>query len=756
MSAKAEKVSYLERAPIDIARVYELIAGKPLEGENTERAGRCLNPSHKDKNPSCHYNVEKGLFNCKACSESGNAWALVLLSGVVETKADVMKWLVENRVLQDRSPAASWDRVDHTFDYVDEEGALLYQVGRWDNPKEFRQRMPSPKGGWLWNLNALERRVPFMLPELLRAVNRDETIYVVEGEKDVMTLYKQGLMATTNAQGSNWVWPVEWGEYFRNAKQVIVIADNDEAGRKCASHRAGIIARTAQDVRLIQQLPGVTDKGDVSDWLVEPGNTVDVLEAIAAKAPKVEPYIPPYPMEAVLPLVSNLTDTGNGRWLVACKGDEYRHIIDYKQWYWYNGKVWYAPVNTTRLTEQVIDLMRQAAEDYDGPDGSNFAEHVDKAYSMNMRRNMLESAQGPLGEYSREFDKHPHLLNCNNGTLNLHTGELQPHDCVDYLTLLTPIDYDPSAKCPTFCAWLMEACGQSEGLFNYMQQVMGSCLEGRVGVRRFYFIVGPKGTGKSTFIRTLEAMLGPYQCSTDFKALSEQRFTDSGNGPSPAFARLKGKRLVTASEASEAHKLDTAKIKQLIGGDSITARNLNQNMDEFKFEATLIMSGNEMPRIIGDESVWDKLKPVPFMHAIDGEDPDYEAKNIHPELAGILNFALDGLKRLRENGYRLQDTPEITHAREEEMTEQDPFYDWAVESLDFSDTKAEMDCGVVYDAYVAWSTKKKQYLHKRNRLTRWLNTKHGVKTRHSNANTFYIGVKLRYVPQNEAEDPTPF
>lgn len=752
MSATA-KVSYLERAPVDIARVYELIAGNALEGEGDELKGRCLNPAHPDKTPSCHYNTQRGLFHCKVCGESGNSWGLVLLSGTVETKADVAKWLLENRLLQNRNPATSWDNVAATFDYVDENGALLYQVGRWNDPKEFRQRVPDGKGGWKNKLENV-RRVPFMLPELLLAVRRGETIYVVEGEKDALNLYKRGLMATTSAQGANWVWPLEWADYFAGAKLVVVLPDNDAPGQKCAKHRAEVVARKAVEVRLLEPLPGSGEREDISDWLENSAHTLEQLDALVAAASAVKPYLPPYPVEAVAELIEDLSDTGNGQWLTACVGDRYRYLTDYRKWVWFNDKVWYDPVNTTRLTEQVVNLMRKAAADYDGPNASDFNEHVNHARSVSVRRNMLESAQGPLGRYSSEFDKHSYLLNCNNGTLNLLSGELQPHNPDDYLTLLTPIDYDPAADCPKFKAWLLEACGNSKDLLEYMQQVMGSCLEGRVGVRRFYFIVGPKGTGKSTFIRTLEALLGPYQCSTDFKALSEQRFAESGNGPSPAMARLKGRRLVTASEASDAHKLDTAKIKQLIGGDSVSARYLNQNMDEFKFEATLIMSGNEMPRIVGDESIWDKLKPVPFMHAIDGEDPDYEAKYIHPELPGILNFALQGLVKLRENGYKLVDTPEITAAREEEMVEQDPFHDFAAEYLEF-DASYEIECGAVYDAYVNWCTRKKQYAFKRNKLTRWLVVKHKVSQRHSNIQTYYGGVRMRYVPSN-GEERTAF
>jgi putative DNA primase/helicase len=178
--------------------------------------------------------------------------------------------------------------IDH-YDYHDEAGKLLYQSVR-SEPEGFFQRRPDGNGGWIDNVEGV-RRVPFHLRSLIADRARN-VVYVVEGEKDVLSLHKRGLTATTSAGGAAWKWPDEWAEYFKGATHVVVIAHNDKAGVEAAHQRAGVIARVCHDVRVIDVLPGLPEKGDVSDWLAVEGNTKDRLETLAAKVPKFAPASP--------------------------------------------------------------------------------------------------------------------------------------------------------------------------------------------------------------------------------------------------------------------------------------------------------------------------------------------------------------------------------------------------------------------------------------------------------------------------------
>jgi len=164
------------------------------------------------------------------------------------------------------------------FDYFDEDGVLRYQVQRFE-PKTFRQRRPDDKGGWINNMEGVEA-LPYALPSLL--ANKNRAIYVVEGEKCADRLIHEGKLATTNHGGAN-NWKPEINKWFKD-RLVVVIPDNDEAGRKHADRVCHNLVGIAAEIRRID-LPGLKEKGDIVDWL-DSGNSVeDLRELVEAAAP---------------------------------------------------------------------------------------------------------------------------------------------------------------------------------------------------------------------------------------------------------------------------------------------------------------------------------------------------------------------------------------------------------------------------------------------------------------------------------------
>jgi hypothetical protein len=145
-----------------------------------------------------------------------------------------------------------------TYDYTDDKGALLYQVCRLE-PKSFRQRRPDGKGGWIWSVKDC-RRIPYRLPELLKYP--DACVFVCEGEKDADRVASLDHCATTVACG-------DWTDDCVNAlarRDVLILEDNDEAGRKKTLEAAQALHGQAKSVRIVR-LPDLPEKGDVSDWL---------------------------------------------------------------------------------------------------------------------------------------------------------------------------------------------------------------------------------------------------------------------------------------------------------------------------------------------------------------------------------------------------------------------------------------------------------------------------------------------------------
>ncbi|HKD64600.1 MAG TPA: AAA family ATPase [Candidatus Acidoferrales bacterium] len=198
-------------------------------------------PAHEDRNPSLSITErnDKTLLRCHAnCTVESICGALQL------STSDLF-----NR----NSNGAG--KIVATYDYVDEEGKLLYQNVRYE-PKDFRLRRPDGKG-WAWNLGNV-RRVPYNLPRILAS----DFVLVVEGEKDVDTATKLGIAATSSKQ-----WMLEFSEFLRD-KEVAIIADADEAGRKTAAEVSQKLTGRVRSLRLLE-FPG---SKDLSDWIAAGGN----------------------------------------------------------------------------------------------------------------------------------------------------------------------------------------------------------------------------------------------------------------------------------------------------------------------------------------------------------------------------------------------------------------------------------------------------------------------------------------------------
>lgn len=226
------------------------------------RNGMARCPVHADKTPSLSVSDgENGrvLVRCHAgCAQSEVIGAL------------------KQRGLWPNGSTSNGTAISATYDYRDERGELLFQVCRMI-PKDFRQRRPDGNGGWVWRTKGV-RKVPYRLFELQAKVAHD-TILIVEGEKDVDRLAELGFVATCNAGGAG-KWQDEISQYFAS-KTVYILSDNDEPGAAHARDVAEKLAPLAREVRVVE-LPGLPDKGDVSDWLANGGDHRTLIDLCLA------------------------------------------------------------------------------------------------------------------------------------------------------------------------------------------------------------------------------------------------------------------------------------------------------------------------------------------------------------------------------------------------------------------------------------------------------------------------------------------
>lgn len=249
-----------------------------LEGVKSEPNGqhsaRC--PAHKDRVSSLSIAVGddgRVLLHCHAgCSLDDVLGAM----NPTITKRELFS--TSNGSVTQRNGKK---KIVATYNYTNENGDPLYEVVRY-NPKDFRQRRPNGKGGWIWNLKGVDR-VLYRLQELIQSAG-ECVVYICEGERDVDRLNKEGLIATCNPGGAG-----KWGKIDDSPLHdlhVVILPDNDKPGRKHAEDVAKSLHGKAASVRIVE-LPGLAEHGDVSEWLGA-GNDIEALDQLAAQSPEYE------------------------------------------------------------------------------------------------------------------------------------------------------------------------------------------------------------------------------------------------------------------------------------------------------------------------------------------------------------------------------------------------------------------------------------------------------------------------------------
>ena len=271
--------------------------------------GKACCPSHEDRHPSLSISDGddgKLLVHCHAeCAQDAVVDGLRQRGLWPESVAPVLMLPTKNgqappakTVPAPVTPITKGPRrIIATYDYHDAFGALLFQTVRYE-PKDFGQRRPNGYGGWIGNLDGVQR-VLYRLPELLEA-DQDRTVFVVEGEKDADLLWSLGLVATTSPIGAG-KWREDYAVYLAN-RNVVLIPDNDKPGREHMETVANGLAEQAASVLTIT-LPGLTEKQDISDWL-DVGHTVEDLVDLVARVRAGEKPEPRYPIQTLSELLS--------------------------------------------------------------------------------------------------------------------------------------------------------------------------------------------------------------------------------------------------------------------------------------------------------------------------------------------------------------------------------------------------------------------------------------------------------------------
>jgi putative DNA primase/helicase len=326
-----------------------------------------------------------------------------------------------------------------------------------------------------------------------------------------------------------------------------------------------------------------------------------------------------------------------------------------------------------------------------------------------------------------------------NGTLDLRTGQMRQHDRADLLTKEAPVIYDPSATCPTWEAFLTRVMGGDAELIGFLQRAIGYSLTGDTREQVIFLLYGTGANGKSTFLETIRTLLGDDYA----RQVRTETLTDSnrGTGPTEDLARLKGARFVSARETEEGKRLAEALIKELSGGDTLTARFLYSESFEYRPAFKLFLGANHKPVIRGtDYAIWRRIRLVPFAVTIPPEEQDQNlGAKLAAELPGILTWAVRGCLSWQKNG--LGTPAAVTAATAAYRMESDVLSAFLAECC-VTNPKGEVQAGPLYTAYKSWCEDNGEKWMTGQMFGRRLTDrgfdKYADRTRH----TFYLGLTL--------------
>jgi P4 family phage/plasmid primase-like protien len=295
--------------------------------------------------------------------------------------------------------------------------------------------------------------------------------------------------------------------------------------------------------------------------------------------------------------------------------------------------------------------------------------------------------------------KEADLLGLANGLLDLDTCQLRPHTPDWFSLVCLPYEYDAHADCPRWRAVLGQNLEGDVERIALLQEFFGYVLMNSTDAQRFLFLVGEGANGKSVVLAGLHAMLGQDNVSTVPLEDFGRRF---------AMAQTLGKLANISPEVGELDRTAEGTLKAFVSGDRMTFERKGKDPFSARPTARLVLSTNNLPRFADrSDGVWRRFLLMPFTRQVPAAErvagmdkPEFwlDAE----EAAGILNWALDGLVRLRNNGMRFTEPAACRAALAEHRSDSDPCRAFLEEHYE-SDPQADpLPVAALYAEYKSW------------------------------------------------------
>ncbi|MHB8423924.1 MAG: DNA primase family protein [Gammaproteobacteria bacterium] len=433
------------------------------------------------------------------------------------------------------------------------------------------------------------------------------------------------------------------------------------------------------------------------------------------------------------------TDISNARRFASQHGENLRFTPE-RGWFAWDGRRWAVDEKLIVVQElakrtaiSIFDEVKRAA------DRDELFRHAKKSQSRRAIEAMIWLARSEPGIPARltDFDADGWLFSIRNGTLDLKTGQLRPHVREDMISNISDVEFNPEASCELWDAFLWRVTAQNDELYAYLRRFVGYLLVGDVSEQSLHFLYGQGANGKSVFCEVLQRLLGNYAITVSPDLIMLRRYAAIPND----VARLRGVRAALMNETGQGSRFDEAKLKDLTGSDTLTARFLHQEFFDFQPSHRILIRGNHKPGIVGtDTGIWRRLRLVPFAVEIPEDEQDRNLlKKLETELSGILNWALAGCLEWQQGG--LKPPAVITEAVRQYRAECDTLGRFIAEQCETREL-AQVKSSALYKRY-------QQFCEQAGE--RWLPSKdlpgemerRGFKYKRTEGGRLYLGVELR-------------
>jgi putative DNA primase/helicase len=420
-------------------------------------------------------------------------------------------------------------------------------------------------------------------------------------------------------------------------------------------------------------------------------------------------------------------DSGSGRLFADVFKDIARYVPERKKWYVYDGKRWFADMESLKTMELAKglgdSLIRYCLTIKDERKRKDYLDYAGKWQVRNRRITYIRDAESVYPLSMKEFDQNIYYFNCQNVTLDLRTGTAHEHCPEDFISKISRAHYEPEANYERFTQFIDEIMSRDDEKAKYLQKIYGYGLSGDTGLEIGFVEYGSTTrNGKGTLNESVLHMMGDYGVAMRPESLAAKQVSSS-QAPSEDIARLDGARFVTISEPKRGLVFNEALLKSMLGNDTLNARFLHENSFDFKPQCKLYMNTNYLP-VITDMTIFrsGRLHVIPFDRHFEEHEQDKSLKRkfrSEEAMSAILNWMLDGYRLLQKEG--LQPPDSVREATEGYARESNKIGLFAEEHLE-EDGSGEVRTSAVYDSYRSWCAENGHYTENKRNFNQALRT----------------------------------